>query len=61
MQAMGATQKAWLINVAVLFGLCIEAWRGAPWLATAITALIFFPMANGLMYWKHKQVARGTH
>ena len=61
MKTMGAVQKAWLVNIAALIGLLIEAWRGAPWLAIAITALIFFPLANGLMYWKRKQAMRGAH
>ena len=59
MQTMGAVQKAWLVNIAVLCGLAIEVLRGAPWLAIAITAAIFFPMANALMHWKRKQIAQG--
>lgn len=59
MQTTAAVRKAWLINIAVICGLGIERWRGAAWLAIAITALTFFPMANALMYWKRTQTAQG--
>ena len=59
MKVMDATQKAVLVNVAVLSGLVIEALRGAPWFAVALTAAVVLPMANGLMYWKQQQRMRG--
>ncbi len=51
--------RAAVVNVAIVCGLAIELWRGAPWVAIVITATIALPIANGLMYWKQKQAARG--
>ena len=54
---MNAQTKMIVVNCAMLIGLALERWRGAPWLAIAITAAIALPLANTLMYFKAQRSA----
>ena len=54
---MSVATKAWIVNCAMIVGLAIEYWRGAPWLAIVITAGIALPLANTLMLLKRRRTA----
>lgn len=49
--------KALIMNSVMIAGLAFEYWRGAPWLAIAITGGIALPLANTLMLLKHRRTA----
>lgn len=48
--------KALIVNAAMITGLALEYWRGAPWLAIVITAGIALPLANTLMLLKSRRM-----
>lgn len=52
---MTPVSRAIIVNIAMITGLAIEYWRGAPWLAIVITAGIALPLANTLMLLKRRR------
>ena len=54
--AMTPTNRQMIVNTVIVIGLAIMRWRGAPWLAIAITAVIALPLANTLMLLKRRRV-----
>ena len=55
MTAMSHATKLIIVNSCMVAGLAIEAARGAPWLAIAITGGIALPLANLLMVLKNRR------
>ncbi len=55
MRSTAYATEALIFNLVLVVGLALERWRGAPWLAILIPGGIALPLANILMFLKHKR------